>query len=267
MDSVRLSGTDLTVSRFSFGTASLHHLGTATTQAAHLAAAVEAGFTHFDTAPLYGFGGAERALGTVLVDAPKLTVTTKVGLYPPGGCDQSRAKMILRKATGKVWPAMSRAVADLDVERARASLENSLRRLRRHHIELLLLHEPDAALLATDEWLRWVEDETGRVLHFGIAGPQKIVSPFLQTANPLTAVIQTRDSLNGREADILRSAGRTPQLTYGYFTGISKAMSGAEILTGALARNPVGSVIVSTRSPARLAQFAKIAQSSTQAPS
>jgi len=267
VDSVRLPRTNLTVSRFTFGTASLHHLGSAKAQAEHVAAAIKEGFTHFDTAPLYGFGSAERVLGKVLASSPELTVTTKVGLYPPGVSEPNRATMTLRKAAGRIWPAMSRAVADLSVDRARASLENSLQRLRRCHIELLLIHEPDAALLATDEWLRWVEDEMGRVHHFGIAGPQHVVQPFLQMANPLTAVIQTRDSLEGREADLLSNAGLPLQLTYGYFTGASKEMSGAKILAGALARNPAGSVLVSTRSPARLAQFAKMAKSQTQAPS
>jgi len=267
VDSVRLPRTNLTVTRFTFGTASLHHLGSAKAQAAHAAASIEAGFTHFDTAPLYGFGSAERVLGTVLAGSPELTVTTKVGLYPPGASEPSRAAITLRKAAGRIWPAMSRAIADLSVDRARASLEGSLQRLRRHRIELLLIHEPNAALLNTDEWLRWVEEERGRVHHFGIAGPQEIVQPFLRMANPLTAVIQTRDSLDGCEADIVSNAGRPLQLTYGYFTATSKALSGNDILTGALARNPAGSVVVSTRSPARLAQFAKIAKSPTQAPS
>lgn len=267
MDSVRLSQTNLTVSRFTFGTASLHHLGSAKSQAAHIAASIEAGFTHFDTAPLYGFGNAERVLGTVLASSPKLTVTTKVGLYPPGASEPSHAAMSLRKAAGRIWPAMSRAVADLSVHRARSSLEASLQRLRRRHIELLLIHEPNADLLNTDEWLRWVENEAGRVHHFGIAGPQHIVKPFLQTLNSLTAVIQTGDSLEGCEADIVSNAGRPLQLTYGYFTGAPKAMSGTEILTGALARNPAGSVVVSTKSSARLVQFAKIAQPPKQAQS
>lgn len=212
MDSVRLPQTNLTVSKFTFGTASLHHLGSAKAQATHVTASIEAGFTHFNTAPLYGFGNAERVLGTVLASSPKLT-STKVGLYPLGVTESSRTAMTLRKAAGRIWPTMSRAVADLSVHRARSSLEASLQRLGRRHIELLLIHEPDATLLSTDKWLRWVEDETGRVHNFGIAGPRHIVQPFLQIANSLTAVIQTRDSLEGCEAEIISNAGRPLQFT------------------------------------------------------
>ena len=87
MKRIPLPGTHLTLSRFSFGTASLHHLGALGKQLRHLRAALEAGFSHFDTAPLYGFGMAERALGRAFGDARSeaVTIATKVGLYPPGG--------------------------------------------------------------------------------------------------------------------------------------------------------------------------------------
>ena len=150
MRQVLLPGTDLSVSRFVFGTASLHHLGRLPVQAAHLAAAATAGFTHFDTAPLYGFGGAERVLGSVFGREPTITFTTKVGLYSPGGSDQGHAAMLGRKIGGKLWPRLSRAVADLSVEQARRSLEGSLRRLSRDCVDILLLHEPAPGLLRTD---------------------------------------------------------------------------------------------------------------------
>lgn len=43
-------------------------------------AAVDAGYRYFDTAPLYGYGAAERALGIALsTDADEVAVSTKVG--------------------------------------------------------------------------------------------------------------------------------------------------------------------------------------------
>ena len=258
MDKIRLPNTDLDVSRFSFGTAQLHHIGSTAAQIAHLEAAAEHGFSHFDTAPLYGFGGAERALGQVFSKESEITVATKVGLYPPGGCEQGRAETLVRKAAGKVWPQLSRPVVDLAVERARESLERSLQRLGRDKIDLLLLHEPSTELLQTDEWLGWIEKERDRIRNVGIAGPHAVVRPFLDIYNPLVQVIQTRDSLRRREADILTSAGRPFQLTYGYFTGDTHGLDGREILSGALARNATGSVIVSTRSKERLKDFAEV---------
>ena len=111
MKRIPLPGARLTLSRFSFGTASLHHLGALGKQVRHLRAALEAGFSHFDTAPLYGFGMAERALGRAFSDARSeaVTIATKVGLYPPGGAAQGRVAMLARKIVGKALPAMSRA--------------------------------------------------------------------------------------------------------------------------------------------------------------
>ncbi|MDB4254662.1 aldo/keto reductase [bacterium] len=258
MQRVRLPNTNLSVSRFSYGTAQLHHVGSAKSQIAHLEAAAEQGFSHFDTAPLYGFGGAERALGQAFSRESEITVATKVGLYPPGGCEQGRAETLARKAAGKVWPKLSRPVVDLAVERARESLERSLQRLGRDKIDLLLLHEPSTEFLQTDEWLDWIEKERDRIRNVGIAGPQAVVKPFLDINNPLTLVIQTRDNLERREADILTSAGRPFQLTYGYFTGHTHELDGREVLSTALARNTTGSIIVSTRSRERLKAFAEV---------
>jgi len=253
---VILHGTDLSVSRFVFGTASLHHLGSMPVQAAHLEAAAAAGFTHFDTAPLYGFGGAERMLGAAFGDNAGITITTKVGLYPPGGGDPGRMAMLARKIGGKLWPTLSRAVADFSVSRARRSLEDSLCRLRRDHVDLLLLHEPVRGLLHTDEWLRWQEAEAGRIRHLGIAGPARMVAPFLETDGPLVSVIQVRDGLDTREADVVTGAGRQLQLTYGYFSSDTTGRSSAEILPAALARNRTGAIVVYSRSRTRLVEFA-----------
>lgn len=258
MQRVRLPNTNLSISRFSFGTAQLHHVGTAKAQIAHLEAAAEQGFSHFDSAPLYGFGGAERALGLAFSDESEITVATKVGLYPPGGCEQGRVSTLARKVAGKVWPKLSRTVVDLAVERARESLERSLQRLGRDKIDLLLLHEPSAELIQTDEWLGWIENERDRIRNVGIAGPQDVVGPFLGIKNQLTQVVQTRDSLEGREADILTSVDRPFQLTYGYFTGRAHKRDGREVLSAALARNTTGSIIVSTRSRERLKAFAEV---------
>jgi aryl-alcohol dehydrogenase-like predicted oxidoreductase len=255
---IQLPGTDLQVSRFAFGTASLHHLGGARAQLEHLEAAAAAGFSHFDTAPLYGFGGAEAALGSVFGDNAPVTITTKVGLYPPGGGNQGHWAMLARKGAGRLWPAMSRAVADFGVARARASLESSLKRLKRAGLDLLLLHEPVHGLVDTDEWQRWLETETGRVRHFGVAGPARTVAPFVTGGDRLARVVQLSDGLETRDADVVTDAGRPLQLTYGYFSSDRGGRSGAETAAGALARNRTGAILVYSRDRSRIAEFAAI---------
>ena len=78
-----IDGTDIEVSRLGFGTSSLHHLLSRRDRRSLLLHAESVGITHFDTAPYYGYGLAERELGLALRDRrSRITVTTKVGLYP-----------------------------------------------------------------------------------------------------------------------------------------------------------------------------------------
>ncbi len=85
-------------------------------------AALEAGVNFFDTADIYGFGHSEELLGKSLKDSPEALVTTKVGLR--------------RDESGRVLHDLGRA-------HIRSACDASLRRLRRDHIDVYLLHWPD----------------------------------------------------------------------------------------------------------------------------
>lgn len=260
MRQVVLPGTDMRVSRFAFGTAGLFNAGGAKRRADVLAAAWDHGFTHFDTAPFYGFGIAERDLAPLLARHPDATVATKVGIYSPGGEDQPAGAVVLRKAAGKLLPALSRPEIDWSVARARRSLEASLARLGRERIDLYLLHEADAALVDTEEWLRFFESSRDRVARFGVAVDASRLLPFA-AGHPLAPIVQTLDSLAGREADQLVAHGRQLQITYGYVSAAARQrpVDVPAVLAAALRRNPAGCVIVSTRKPARMRQYAEIA--------
>ena len=267
MRQIILPGTGLRVSRFGFGTASLFSAGGGPQRRDLLAAAYDHGFTHFDTAPYYGFGTAERDLQPLLAAHPEITVATKVGLYSPGGEAQGAAEVFLRKAAGKLIPSLSRPSVDWSVARARTALEGSLRRLGRARVDLYLLHEPDPALLNTDEWLRWLQSEADRVGHFGIAVDAQRLARFIPGDNPLAAIIQARDSIEGHEADLLAANARPLQLTYGYVRAAVRNGPAdiPAIAAAALRRNTTGCVIVSTRKPARLEAFAMVADGDAKA--
>jgi len=265
VNTVRIAGTDLRCSRFIFGTASLFNVGTRRRRLALLHAAVHQGFTHFDTAPYYGFGQAERDLAEVCRAHPTITVTSKVGIYAPGGEHQSYGSILVRKAAGRVFSAIARPSRDYELRSARESLEATLRRLGRERVDLYLLHEPVLDRLHLDEWRRWLEQSvtTGKIRAFGVAPAADQVETFLRDAGPLTAVLQVQDSVDRREADLLVRYGREFQITYGY---ISAAMSRDQarpalaILKNALERNRSGAIIVSTGDPHRLGQYAPIAE-------
>ena len=264
MRTVTLPGTDLALSRFVFGTSALFNVRRKAQRVALLEEAVAQGFTHFDTAPYYGFGHAERDCAAVLRRHPELTVATKVGLYSPGGEAQPAWRVFARKAAGRIAPPLSRPELDFALGRARLALEGSLRRLGRERIDLYLLHEPQPALLAADEWLRWLEEcrTSGKVGLFGMAGKASDLAAIRAATPGLGAVIQTADSLDRHEADEV-FAGQPMQLTYGYVAaGLqrSRQPNVRGILAKALERNRTGAVIVSTTKRERLRQYAPIAE-------
>lgn len=128
----------------SFGAASIGNLYAAVserTAAAAVRAALRAGIRYFDTAPHYGLGLSERRLGAVLVGWPRdeLIISTKVGrlLVPdPGGAGR-------RDDEGFDVPASLRRVRDYSRDGVLRSLEESLKRLGTHRIDVVFVHDPD----------------------------------------------------------------------------------------------------------------------------
>lgn len=255
MQMLRVANTSVRASRIAFGTAALHHLRRAEREAL-LLEAVGNGITHFDTAPYYGFGIAERALAT-LSKRPDVTIATKVGLYPPGGADAHAGVVSARKIFGRLVPRMSRPIVDLEVSRARESLRGSLRRMRRDRVDILFLHEPRPELVATDEWMRWLESEGDRVGAVGLAGEPERILPFVNVNSPLAAVIQTRDSFQLQEAAPLRAAGHSPHITYGHLGKGYPVRDAHERLARAVACFPETILLVSTRRRERVRLLAR----------
>ncbi len=261
-----IENTDIRVPRISFGTASLHHLFGAGQRQRLLEAAAAAGISHFDTSPYYGYGLAESDLGNFMRGRRGLfTVTTKVGLYPPGGAAHGALGVWVRKAAGKIHPRLSAPEVDWRVGRAAASLNASLKRLKTDYVDFLFLHEPDIGLLNADEFLGWLEAErsSGKIRHWGLAGLPALLEPWLRNRHPLALVLQTKDDLVGKTADFVLDGGRKLQFTYGYLSSRPAGSPGeaaADVICDALLRNTQGSVLVSTRSPERIGQLARLAQ-------
>lgn len=258
-----LPGTDVSVSRLALGTGSLHRLARSSNRQRVLAAAADLGISHFDTSPYYGYGLAEWELGAFAQGRRgAITITTKFGLYPFGPVIRSTAAMWMRKIGGKVWPALSAPEVDWSVPRAEQSLTDSLKRLRTDYVDFLFLHEPNCGQLNADELQRWldVERARGRVRHVGVAG----LADMLQTwphAHALTGIIQTRDSVNGREADFVTNQGRQLQFTYGYLSSnarLASPLPARSVMQAAAQRNSEGAIIMSTTQPDRLAQLTDV---------
>ena len=248
MKRAALPGTDLIVSRLGFGTASLHHIPTSRGRQALLADATALGFSHFDASPYYGFGVAEHELGRFLRGrGDEVTVATKVGLYPAGGGTASATLAWGRKLAGRLLPALSRVVVDWSVAVAERSLAQSLRTLGRERVDIVFLHEPAPGLLDADEFLSWLAQRrrAGSLRYWGLAGPLAGFAAW--ASHPLAEILQVRDA----DLPDLMRAGREPQLSFGALRSASQGFS-AEAIRSALARNPNGSLLVSTRKPEHL---------------
>jgi D-threo-aldose 1-dehydrogenase len=151
--SVRLDGADLVISRIGFGCASLMRLPSARQRRTLIAAAIDAGLTHFDVARMYGLGAAEAELGRALGSRRnEVTIATKFGLDASGalrwlGRLQAPARALLARSS-KTRTAVRRqrdlfvAPRVYDVAKARLSLDTSLRKLSIDHLDILFLHDP-----------------------------------------------------------------------------------------------------------------------------
>lgn len=271
MQRVTLAGTELETSRLGFGTASLHHALRTRERQALLGAALDAGFTHFDTARLYGDGMAERELGRFLRGKrSQVTIATKFGIpaiplferFPPLLYAHRAMGDIGRRLLPRLWDYRRRVVTP---EGAEFSLTSSLKALQTDSIDLLLVHEPEASdvepLARMADWLER-QKARGRVRYLGLAGNARICAAVARQTGGLFDVLQVEDSLSGREADVLIESGRPLQITFGYLRQAAVEQpppGGLAVTQCALARNPRGLVLVSSRQAERLRALAALA--------
>ena len=151
---VTLGPGRVTVTRLGLGTAEIGGLYRPVSDAAAAALvdhAWDAGVRYFDTAPLYGYGNAERRLGLALRgrDRDSFVVSTKVGrlLVPrddvPPDADVDRQSRDGRDDAFYVDTPPVRPVFDYSYDGVMRSVEESLGRLGLDRIDILYIHDPD----------------------------------------------------------------------------------------------------------------------------
>lgn len=151
---VPLGRSGLEVTRLGFGTASIGGLYTSIDADAAIATverAWELGIRLFDTAPLYGYGEAERRLGKVLAARPRdeFVLSTKVGRLVRRIDEISPGADVDRQSIGDHDDAFYtrsepvRVVFDYGADAVRRSIEESLVRLGVDRIDIALIHDPD----------------------------------------------------------------------------------------------------------------------------
>jgi D-threo-aldose 1-dehydrogenase len=97
--------------------------------------ALARGVRYFDTAPYYGFGLSERRVGDAIRGHPDVILSTKVGRLLKPGLPADPA------AFGWPEPLPFHPVFDYGYDGVMRSFEDSLQRLGRDRIDILLLHD------------------------------------------------------------------------------------------------------------------------------
>jgi D-threo-aldose 1-dehydrogenase len=186
-------GGELETTALGFGCASLFHLPSASQRRRVLDAAFDAGIRHYDVAPMYGLGVAEQELGAFArAHSESVVLATKFGIEPTllaRGLAHVQGPVRLLLAGLPALQQGAKSAADgptsgtagrllyrargYDVAAARASLQASLRRLRRDHVDLFLLHDPGPVGVPSAELAAYLEDAraAGIIRAWGVAGP------------------------------------------------------------------------------------------------
>ena len=133
---VPLAATGLSVTTLGLGTAPLGGLFRAVAEDEALAVverAHELGLRLFDTAPLYGFGLAERRLGQILRDKPRseIVVSTKAGAQRAG------------PPADDGYTYADEPVCDFSYDGVLRSFEASLERLGLDRVDIVHIHDCD----------------------------------------------------------------------------------------------------------------------------
>ncbi len=281
-------------SRIGFGTGGLLRIGSARRRESTLDAAFAAGITHFDTAPIYGFGESERALGRFLRGRrDRVTLTTKFGLRPSRLAARLGVLQRVGRRALRAFPSLRRvAVRNTRVLYAapcfspaavQASLEASLRALRTDYLDFYLAHQAAPEAMPDDDLIDWLEGlrSAGKILAYGIATDFEKVASVLVQRPRLSQIVQFDSDVSqghpaamgdrreqlmitygslGRSIALcrarLRSAGPTPDLD-----GVDDEALGGLLLRAAALANPSGIVLMQSRSIARIERNVQAANS------
>jgi aryl-alcohol dehydrogenase-like predicted oxidoreductase len=205
VEQIRVASSGRETTRLGYGCSSIMGALGRRQSLSLLEAAYDAGIRHFDVAPMYGYGEAEKCLGDLRARHHDITITTKYGIAPP------RRGGILRAARRVVGPVLQRvpalkrrlvraagAVASpaeksrFSADEARVSLENSLRALGTNFIDVWLLHEAEASDLADDSLLNFLHEAVAqkKIGSFGVGSDNAKLPSLLRERTAYCQVVQ-----------------------------------------------------------------------------
>jgi aryl-alcohol dehydrogenase-like predicted oxidoreductase len=226
----RFGSSDLVVSEVGFGawTIATDWWGRVDDKAGLVHAALDAGITFFDTAPVYGDDGfGETILAELLGRRDEVIVTTKVGY----DIDAPR-----------IAPGHSERPQNWRPESVRAQVDASLRRLARDHIDLLQLHNVRIEPVRDDAlWDELAKLRTeGKVREVGIALGPAIgwVDEGLESLRS-RQIVSLQTVFNLLEQEPGRAFAAEPVVTEGRVGLIARVPHASDVLSGKVTRDTV----------------------------
>jgi D-threo-aldose 1-dehydrogenase len=286
LETIALPGSGRVTTRLGFGGSGLMGGISERDSLRLLETAFDAGVRHFDVAPAYGHGYAERCLGNFLRGKrDQVTVATKFGILPPSQAG------LLEVARGVVRPVVARlpavrkrvaqaatglkSKANFAAEEARRSLERSLRELGTDRVDLWLLHEATAKDLDGSDLLPWIQEtqRQGLIGAYGVGADRRRVAEVWESHRDFCPVLQFEWSALEKEQahfpgalvihhraisgaiDTFRDRIRQDAgLCRRWSNAVGVDLSDEKLLAGvllqaALAANPMGMVLFSSRVP------------------
>lgn len=297
LESVQLPGVARTTTRLGFGCSGLMGGISEKESFLLLETAYQAGIRHFDVAPSYGHGLAERCLGRFLRDKLDVTITTKYGIKAParaGILEIARTAVrplvrrfpILRQQAAKTAAGL-KSKAQFSAKEARRSLEDSLRELDVERIDFWLLHEPAPEDLEQSDLLPLLHDlqGEGKIGTYGVGAERGRVQAIWDSHREYCPVAQYEWSILDQQTNafpgsfriqhrvvsgalpaLQTAMERDPEICRRWSETIAVDMSQTEtcadlLINLALLRNPGGMVLFSSRNPRHIQTVAESVES------
>jgi D-threo-aldose 1-dehydrogenase len=290
MKAVQLPHVDLQIPAVGFGCNSILSEGRSNALRL-LATAFDAGVRHFDVARSYGTGEAEGILGAFLKSRrSQVTITTKFGIQPVPQTILMRVAIHSARQLGRLAPSthtlFRRVVSTLsetgvfEVDSVQEGLETSLRALRTDYVDIFLMHEY-TAVERREDLLAFLEGavKAGKIRHFGVGATIERVLRAIDLQPDLCGVVQFPNSVVDRNLmrvsqekkriHITHTAlgknclrlfgllGSDPIKRKRWSSELGLDCGNADILAAlmlnyAVAANPNGLILISSKNPSRI---------------
>jgi len=206
-----------------------------------MASALDEGITHFDVARVYGYGEAERLVGSFLKERrSEVVIASKCGLEATALAAVlrplkpmvrwwrgERSSKVAAAAAGRRDTRLMRHVP-ITAEQMERSLERSLRALRTDYLDIFLLHEPEWHQLdwgSIGECAQKLKRQ-GKIRAFGAAYYRADGEP-VDAATECLDVLQFDCPRPGAEYEMIkRNRGEQPNVLFSPF-GVARGMPSA----------------------------------------